>query len=159
MTEVFLNPGEWFVGDQNHTVRTLLGSCVSITLWHPTLRVGAMSHFLLATRGHSAPAPDGRYADEVLPLMIDALAERKAYCNDLQAKLFGGSDMFPGQRKHNGVGIGRTNGDAARRLLSEAGIALCSESLFGTGHRRIVFDLACGHVWSCQVLAAQGGTP
>jgi chemotaxis protein CheD len=33
------------------SIRTVLGSCVSITLWHPVKRVGGMCHFLLPTRG------------------------------------------------------------------------------------------------------------
>ena len=47
VTNIFLLPGEHFTGDARHRISTLLGSCVSITLWHPQLQVGAMSHFLL----------------------------------------------------------------------------------------------------------------
>ena len=49
--DVFLQPGEYVVGDAALRVRTMLGSCVSVTLWSPARRVGAMSHFLLASRG------------------------------------------------------------------------------------------------------------
>lgn len=48
--EVYLLPGEYFVGDARYRIRTVLGSCVSITLWHRRLRIGAMSHFLLSER-------------------------------------------------------------------------------------------------------------
>lgn len=48
--EVYLLPGEYFVGDARYRIRTVLGSCVSITLWHRPLRIGAMSHFLLSER-------------------------------------------------------------------------------------------------------------
>ena len=53
--DVFLMPGEHFVGDARHRIRTLLGSCVSITLWHPQRRVGAMSHFLLTVGDNGEP--------------------------------------------------------------------------------------------------------
>jgi hypothetical protein len=33
--DIFLMPGDVFVGDEQYRVRTLLGSCVSVTLWHP----------------------------------------------------------------------------------------------------------------------------
>ena len=48
--DVFLSPGDYFVGDAHHRIRTILGSCVSVTLWSDHPRVGAMSHFLLASR-------------------------------------------------------------------------------------------------------------
>ncbi len=41
LIDVFLQPGEHFVGDADCRIRTLLGSCVSITLWHATRRLGA----------------------------------------------------------------------------------------------------------------------
>jgi chemotaxis protein CheD len=31
------------------------------------------------------------------------------------------------------------------------GIPIISESLFGVGHRQIIFDVGTGHVWSRQV--------
>jgi chemotaxis protein CheD len=32
-------------GRRQLQIRTMLGSCVSFTLWQPQLRIGAMSHF------------------------------------------------------------------------------------------------------------------
>ena len=53
------------------TRRTLLGSCVSISLWHPRRKIGGMCHYMLPSRGGcEASAPDGRYADEVIALML-----------------------------------------------------------------------------------------
>jgi chemotaxis protein CheD len=159
--EVFLQPGEYFVGS-GCRVRTLLGSCVSITLWHPRLRVGAMSHFLLWSRGASGVAPggrhtavaDGRYGAEVLPLMLRELAALGVRPEACQGKLFGGGDMFPAQGKARtrvSPGVGLRNGSAAREMLAALGITLVSESLFGVGHRQIAFDLRNGDVWSRQV--------
>ena len=55
--EVFLQPGEHFVGDEYYRLRTILGSCVSITLWNRARRIGAMCHFLLSQRA-SGQAPN-----------------------------------------------------------------------------------------------------
>jgi len=164
--EVFLKPGEWFVGDASHRVRTVLGSCISIALWSPHARVGAMSHCLLPTRGHARAAEarglalralDGRYVDEVLPLMLHELGRRRVQPAQCRAKIFGGGDMFPTQKAAGTVAVGRRNGEAARALLQARGIELVSESLFGEGHRQIVFDIATGDVWARQ-LAPQGET-
>lgn len=150
---VFLNPGEYFVGDARHKIRTLLGSCVSITLWHPALRMGAMSHFLLAERpARLIGPPDARYGKEALGLMMSDLARHGVNPRDCKAKIFGGGDMFPQHRAPQNAGlVGRRNGEAARHLLDAEGICVTSESLFGVGHRKIMFDVKSGHVWARQV--------
>jgi chemotaxis protein CheD len=173
LIDVFLQPGEYCVGGASHRIRTVLGSCVSVTLWNPELRVGAMSHFLLAARGaHSRQVDDARgadlltldarYGDEALQLMLRGLALRKVAATACRAKIFGGGNMFPGQQPAGGgAAIGRRNGEAARDLLLGHGIEVVSESLFGDGHRQIAFDVATGHVWARQVslleLPAAGG--
>src|SRR4051812_8833059 len=94
--DVLLQPGEYFVGDARHRIRTVLGSCVSMTLWCPVLRIGAMSHFLLADRGGRSPEVlDARYGDEALLLMLRELQLRRVAAQQCEAKIFGGGDMFP----------------------------------------------------------------
>lgn len=144
--DVHLSPGEHFVGDARHRVHTLLGSCVSITLWHARWRIGAMSHFLLAERGGTPGPLDARYGDDALALMLRDLAARGVAPADCEAQLFGGADMFPGQRCS--LHVGRRNGEVARELLAEHGIRVVGDSLFGHSALRIAFDVATGEVWS-----------
>lgn len=153
--DIFLQPGEYFVGDANYRIRTLLGSCVSITLWHPARRIGAMSHFLLARResGRSSGL-DGRYGEKALLLMSDELSQMDVDPAECRAKIFGGGDMFPRQASRNVPKVGRKNGEAARSLLRAHGIPIVSESLFGVGHRQIFFNLSSGDVWARQVKPA-----
>jgi chemotaxis protein CheD len=147
-----LQPGEYAVGEAPLRMRTLLGSCVSITLWHPVRRVGAMSHFLLAARSPSQQGvPDARYGEEALALMLRQLHKRGIVPAECEAKIFGGGNMFPEQSAAVVPNIGRRNGEAARDLLMAHGIRVHSESLFGNGHRQMIFDLATGDVWVRQV--------
>jgi chemotaxis protein CheD len=149
-SDVLLHPGDCFVGDASHRIRTVLGSCISVTLWCPKLRVGAMSHSLLATRPPHAE-PSSRYGDDALKLMLarlELLGVSPAAC---EAKIFGGGHMFRTQSASGPMEIGRRNGEAARSLLRAHGIEPVSESLFGEGHRQIVFDVATGHVWCRQL--------
>lgn len=149
--DVHLAPGEYFVGDARHRVYTLLGSCVSITLWQRERRLGAMSHFLLAERaGTGASALDARYGDEAMNLMLQDLAALGVSPETCEAKLFGGGNMFPDTTASMPLAIGQRNGVGAKALLEAHGIALVSHSLFGVGHRNIVFDIATGDVWSRQ---------
>src|SRR4051812_36206981 len=152
IADYFLQPGEYRVAGRDSRLHTLLGSCVSITLWHPTLLVGAMSHFLLSSRTGHAPAElDGRYASEATLLMLLELKRFGVQAKDCEAKLFGGGNMFPSQARGDESSVGHKNGQAARRLMRERGNPIVSESLFGVGHRRIVFDIGSGTVWSRQV--------
>jgi chemotaxis protein CheD len=151
--DLTLNPGELFVGAAPQRARTLLGSCVAITLWHPQLRVGAMSHCLLPERPQPGDGRlDGRYVDEALEWMAQQLARRGAPLQRCEAKLFGGGNMF-GEQRVAGPEVGLRNGQAARRLLAERGLVPVAEHLFGAGHRQLLFDLSTGIVW-CQLKRA-----
>jgi chemotaxis protein CheD len=160
--DVFLRPGDYFVGDAHHRIRTILGSCVSVTLWSDQPRVGAMSHFLLASRHAgerggddvrgSGPRPlDARYGDEALQLMLHELERRSVVASRCKAKIFGGGNMFPDRHPSGMAAIGRRNGEAARLLVQAHGIEVVSESLFGDGHRQIAFDVDTGDVWARQL--------
>lgn len=152
--DIFLQPGEFFVGDATTRLRTMLGSCVAITLWHPQYRIGAMSHFLLADRGrpkaHSETL-NGSYGDEALELMVRGLKKEGVEAQGCEAKIFGGGNMFPMNPKSLVYPIGLRNGEAARRMLAERGISVRREHLYGDGHRQVIFDIATGAVWVRQV--------
>lgn len=151
--EVFLQPGDLFVGDADYQIRTILGSCVSITLWHPGLRIGGMSHFLLPTRAGTANPEelDGRYGDEALHQMLVQMRAMGVIPSQCQAKVFGGGNMFPKHIHPGFINVGQRNGEAARKLLQHNGITVVSESLFGNGHRQIIFDISKGDVWAHRV--------
>jgi chemotaxis protein CheD len=147
-------------GDAKHVFKTLLGSCVSITLWHPGRKIGAISHFLLPNRGSLMSAGldglDGRYADEAMPLMFRELTRLGVDPAKCHAKVFGGARMFFAETLSGARGVGRRNGDIARDLLYARGLKIVAEDLFGVGHRQLVFDVSNGDVWSRQV---QPGDP
>lgn len=143
MKDVFLKPGDCFVGHRGQRVHTLLGSCVAITLWHPPTGAGGMCHFLLAGRPPGA-SEDTRYGDVALGAMVRGLARLGVRARDCEAKLFGGGAMFG---RHGPYHIGRRNGEGARALLAQHAIVVCAHSLFGRGHRKVVFDLKTGDVW------------
>jgi chemotaxis protein CheD len=153
LMDIFLQPGELFVADAGFQIRTILGSCVSITLWHPMALMGGMSHFLLPTRGNAVPVHelDGRYADEALSLMLKDLKAAGINHQQCQAKVFGGGNMFPEHTRANEITVGQRNGEAARKLLERNGIAVVTESLYGNGHRQVTFNVSNGEVWSRQI--------
>lgn len=146
LLKVFLLPGDFYVGDERCHIRTLLGSCVSITLWHHHLRVGAMSHFLLSGRSGEKRL-NGRYGEDSLELMLTKLKLLGVPAQECEAKIFGGGAMFTTDGSIKLKDIGRNNGNAARTMLLAHHIPIVGESLFGTGYRKIMFDVRTGDVW------------
>ena len=146
--DIFLQPGEVYFGGRDTRIRTLLGSCVAITMWHPGMLAGGMCHYMLP----SAPSgkrntPDGRYADEAMALML--LEIRKAYSSpeEYQVKLFGGGHMFSAHQSPKIEHVGSKNVEMARMLMKRHGFKIHAEHLGGMGHRNLMFDLWNGHVW------------
>ena len=83
--------------------------------------------------------------------MIDELRRYGVTPSQCQAKVFGGGNMFPDHNHAGAINVGHRNGQAARDLLGQAGIPILSESLFGIGHRQIIFNVSNGDVWANQV--------
>ncbi len=146
--DIFLRPGEFYFGGCDVRIRTLLGSCVAITMWHPQRRIGGLCHYPLAERRRRevGEGPDGRYAEKALLLIMHELEKYVSRPGDYVVKLFGGADQFPCRPKPNG-GVPERDIDAGRRLLRHCGFTINTEHLRGTGHRNVVFDLASGGVW------------
>jgi chemotaxis protein CheD len=98
--DIFLQPGDFYFGDMNTRILTLLGSCVSITMWHPTRLIGGMCHYLLPARENaSANSLDGRYAKEAMQMFAHEIRAAKTHPSEYTVKLFGAGNMFPGIKK------------------------------------------------------------
>lgn len=157
--DIFLQPGEVFFGGRDTRIRTLLGSCVAITMWHPGMLAGGMCHYMLprAPDGRRK-ALDGRYADEAMELMLREV--RLAYTTPMeyQVKLFGGGHMFSAQQAAGVDHVGAKNVEMARTLIKRHGFSIHAEHLGGNGHRSLKFDLWNGHVWMRHQPALPGDT-
>lgn len=156
IVEIFLHPGDFYFGDKNTRIRTLLGSCVSITIWHPGLQIGGMCHYLLPRRaGKRSGNLDGRYAEEAMELFMQEIRQSGTSPAEYEVKLFGGGSMFPKNSQSEGCkDVPCKNVLAGRALAERYGFKIKAEDLGGNGHRRIIFDIWSGDVWVRQNPAA-----
>lgn len=146
--DIFIRPGDWYFGDAAASLRTLLGSCVAITVWHPDFRFAGMCHFLLPSRRrHARDVLDGRYADEAVLLLAAQARQRGTRLHDCEVKVFGGGLMFGTILGPKEETIGIKNAAAAKRLLLQHGVHPKCSDLGGHGFRAIVFDSRSGDVW------------
>ena len=145
-TRLSIHPGEWYFGNEYESFYTVLGSCVALTAWHPTLRIGGLCHYLLPVPpGHQTGSDlargdgAGRYAKTALAAMQDAMA-RYASLQEYQLGLFGGSDTL------SNYGIGKQNIVYAQHWLGDRSLSLVTEDVGGTSSRSLVLELASGAV-------------
>src|SRR5258706_1470189 len=127
---VHLFPGQMHVSPGPSVVRTILGSCVSVCLWDPLLRVGGLNHYLLP-RGPANRTSDLRYGATAIPHLLHAVTAYGAVPERLVAKVFGGGAGLaaPGSR----FSLAAENVVVAGEAPSRRGIPIVAGGTGGRG--------------------------
>jgi chemotaxis protein CheD len=147
----FLKPGEMLLSGEPIMVSTLLGSCVAVTMFSPSLRLGAICHALLPACRNDVPCSHrkeeaGKYVQCAIRRMLEGLMSRGVAKAEIQIKLFGGSDMFDvGEGRSRSVG--RQNIEMALSMLETESLRLVKQDLGGRRGRKIVFNTRTGEVF------------
>ncbi|MDQ8023230.1 MAG: chemotaxis protein CheD [Moraxellaceae bacterium] len=145
MAVINVSPGQIAIGHSKDELRTLLGSCVAITLWQPQRHVGAMCHIVLPARNlpPGRRGLDARFADEAWVKMSVALAAQGVAAADCECKVFGGARVF----SHEFANMGARNVASVRALLHNVGVQIANEHVGGNGYRELRFDILTGDAW------------
>lgn len=140
---LYLHPGALAVAAEPSAVTTILGSCVSVCLFDPVLRVGGANHYLLPD--HGAAAPSTRFAGEALRELLARVLALGADRRRLQAKVFGGACVVEAFRRSAGH-LGTRNVEAALRFLETERIPVMAEDTGGERGRKLLFHTDDGTV-------------
>lgn len=148
----FLKPGDMAFAEQSCVISTLLGSCVAITMTSRRLGIGAICHALLPAcqdRNRCNGCTElFRHVECSIRGMVEAFLVRGVPCSGIEAKLFGGADMFrTDTARDGGYSVGRQNIDKARNTLAAEGIRLVAADVGGTQGRKIIFYPHTGEVF------------
>lgn len=138
--------GTLYFGNEPSTVRTLLGSCVAIALWHPQKRIGGMCHFLLPQRPRTQDMPrDGRYGDEAMNYLAEAVKRSGTRPQEYEVHLYGGADTMPDQAgvKFN---VGERNIETGWQLIDQYGFSLLGVDVGDYVPRTVILDMVKGEV-------------
>lgn len=150
---IYLNPAEIVLAEGPATVTTVLGSCVTVTLFCPYSRLGAICHGVLPSGADPEP---GKYVDQAIRYMFDFFNENQTPLDRVVAKVFGGADMFPQIRGIRDQGtIGSQNIQAALNTLEQAGISPAVVEVGGEQGRKLVFFSETGEVFIKRVRKEQ----
>lgn len=124
-----------------------IGSCIILSIYDSAKQVGGVAHIMLpdSTGMNLSSLNPVKFADTAVPALIEAVLDRGGIFGNLEAKIFGGSEMFPPTEDYDNT-IGRDNTKAVKMALQKQGIPLKSEDTGGTHGRSIEFDLTNGKV-------------
>jgi len=136
---VFLSPGEVICMAEPTLVTTVLGSCVSVTLWDKDRRIGGLNHFVLPKGGES-----GRYGDTAMLELLEGVLALGAHLRSLEAKVFGGAAVLP----VGGEGtVGTANVAFALGELARRGIPVVGRRTGGERGRLLMFNTESGEAF------------
>jgi len=141
LPKIYLKPGELTISEHPAEVSTVLGSCVAVTFYSPRHIVGAICHAMLPRGGGF------KYVDGALRHMLDTFDRLGIPRNEIEAKLFGGSDMFPVLHPTKINTVGRQNIAMAQQLLQEEGLIPRVADVGGGQGRKLVFYPHTGEVF------------
>jgi chemotaxis protein CheD len=147
----FLGPGELVFGDHTLRVTTVLGSCVSVTLWHPKRLIGGMCHIVLPSSdfrsGSALRRPEGYYGDQAFKWLESQAAQHGAKMREFETKIFGGSNALDMPGIAGVQNIGDKNIQAAFHQIAHYRLRLVAHDVGNNGSRKISFNISTGDVW------------
>lgn len=145
-----LPPGGLFFGKAPSLAYTLLGSCVSFTVWHPGTGLGGLCHYLLAQRSSyqkNDKHPEGYYASDAVDFFVRKLSSHHLKISNCIVKMFGGGCMLNDMPRPGLFNVSETNIEKGRALFEQAGFRVEILDVGGNRYRKVYFDLKTGDVW------------
>jgi len=147
---VNLHPGELFVAREPTLISTLLGSCVSVCLFCPKQKTGAMCHGVMPVQPDMNVEDSFRFVDTSVRYMVEVLTQGNILCPNagLVAKIFGGADVLDVHFGSAGDprSIGMKNIMAARDALARYSVPVAVEKVGGVHGCKLFFYSHTGQV-------------
>ncbi|TGL65664.1 chemotaxis protein CheD [Leptospira jelokensis] len=133
---VYLNIGETFFSNGYHEIRTILGSCVSVCLFHEQTKFSAINHILLPkVSDFKEEQKSLRYGENSMEHLISYFVKQNIPRYQLKAKIFGGtqSPLLPNFQ------AGTKNIQFVTDFLTYEKIPIASRDTGGELYRKLSF--------------------
>lgn len=149
--DVTLHPGDLLFyrpdGRRTGKLKTLLGSCVSVVLWHPKIGFAGMSHGVLPSRPRKTDthSRDSRYCDDAVAQLAREIEFVGALPKHFHAYVIGGGQSATSQLPES-KSIGSRNVDITLTELRRRAFVITGTHVGGSGYRRVELDLGTGFV-------------
>ena len=138
-----IGPGELYASKRDILIVTVLGSCVSVCLMDPVLRLAGMNHFMLPSREGDATllSEPARYGTHAMEMLINNLLSMGARRERLEAKVFGAGRVLPGM-----TDVGARNASFALTYLERERIPVKAQDVGGVHARKVYLFAESGRV-------------
>lgn len=147
---VNLHPGELFVAQEPTLIATILGSCVSVCLFCPRQKTGAMCHGVMPVRENLTVEDSFRFVESSVQYMVEVLTHGNVFCHSagLVAKIFGGADVLEVRLgpATDASSIGAMNIKTAREVLARYNVPVAAEEVGGVQGCKLFFYSHTGEV-------------
>ncbi len=147
-----IHPGELFVSKKSYKIRTILGSCVSVTIFDRKNNFGGMNHFMLPKTEASFGA-DYKYGDISTKKLIEKMLARGSAREDLVLKLFGGSRVVEALKETD---IGKKNLQTAYDVISAYGLTVARKHIRTSRGMKLIFDNQTNKVLARELSQSNG---
>lgn len=164
----YLTIGQGVVCEAPTTVLTVLGSCVSVTMYSKQRKIGGVFHALMprwADHENGTQFNVYKYVDSSVDSLLKEMNRRGIPNNSLECKVFGGaSALFPHE-----MSVGDRNVRAALDALFERKVRIRAMDVGGEQGRKLLFLTHTGEVFikriashsreNLSALGNEGGEP
>jgi len=146
-----LQPGEVYFSqrlkdDSTIKLKTILGSCVAVIIWHAKSKSAGMCHYLLAQETNNKKATHVmqkyRYGDEALDYLLKKMAHVYPL-DEYKLALYGGSNMYPSLSTPS---IGEVNVMYAQNWAKKNKLIFDKQDILGNNGRSVTLDLITGKI-------------
>ncbi len=149
---VYLKPGEVHFAVKPTTVTTVLGSCLSVTMFHQPTAAGAICHAVFPTSANLRPERLARvspyeFVDTAILWMLDQFSRRGLKKTELEIKMFGAAALFARPDNPGAIAVGENNIKAAVSIFNQQELYLKAWNVGGHAGRKIIFQTNTGEVF------------
>ncbi len=149
---IFLGAGELYFAKDGKYVVTVLGSCVSLTIYHKLSGYAGMFHALYPECKDKdieniINKPEAyKYADCAVLKILKLFEEKEIPKEELDIKLFGGSEIISKSKK-SVFSVGKQNVEKIQEILHKEGVSITTINTGGSDGRKIIFNSKNGGVF------------
>jgi chemotaxis protein CheD len=157
---VFLRAGEMHFTARPELVVTLLGSCLSVTMFNRRTKLGGVCHSILPQCESRTQCVENcletfRYVDCSIRMMVHLFERHSVKRNEIEVKCFGGANMFSRRAQVSGsIFIGKQNIQTAKQIIHSEGLNILAMDVGGLQGRKIFFYTDTGEVYLKRLLKA-----
>ncbi len=149
---VHLKPGEVHLTNRGELVVTVLGSCLSVTMFSNRRKMAGICHSLLPQCGNpercGGECGEGyKYVACSIRQMAAAFDRCAVPRGEIEVKCFGGADMFAWKAgRPELLSVGKQNIMMATKIIAAEGLRLKTQDVGGHSGRKVFFYTSTGEV-------------